>query len=151
MGTHNDSNDIVVHSFVPTDRNCTNLSSPCDVWKVIEEFQLRWQPYNPKLQPSSCPWSDFGTIISVVDRIHNIAVLATRTIISCEQSLWHYSADCVVANTPSLHYLQSRQQELMYSQFWMKYIVYVVIKLCEITILPVSLLRYWVWHLQEAH
>ncbi len=72
------------------------------------------QPQAPTL---IVPPSDFGTIIQVVDRIHNIAVLGTRTIISCEQSLWNCSADCVVANTPSLHYLQSRQQELMYPPF----------------------------------
>jgi hypothetical protein len=69
----------------------------------------------PRVQPTSSPWSNFGTTILVVDIIHNIAVLGTRTIISCEQSLWHCSAHCVVANT-LLHYLQSQQQELGQSE-----------------------------------
>ncbi len=130
-----------MHSFLPTDRNCTNLSAHVMFEKLLKSSSCHGNDTTPKLQLPSCPWSDCGTIMLVVDRIHNIAVLGTRTSIRCEQSLWHCSAGGVVANTPSLHYLGSRQQELMYPQFWMKYIG-VVIELCEITILPVSLLRY---------
>ncbi len=117
IGTHTNSNDIVVHSFLARDRNWTNLSAPVmfEKWLKNSNFQLRWQRYNPRFQPSSCPWSDFGRTIFVVGIIHNIAVLGTRTIISCEQSLWHCSADCLVANT-LLHYLQSQQQELGQSE-----------------------------------
>jgi hypothetical protein len=106
-----------VHSFLARDRNWTNLSAHVmfEKWLKSCNFQLRWQRYNPRLQPSSCPWPDFGATILVVDIIHNIAVLGTRTIISCEQSLWHCSADCVVAIT-LLHYLQSKQQELGQSE-----------------------------------
>jgi len=98
-----------VHSFLARDRNWTNLSAHVmfEKWMKSSNFQFRWERYNPRVQPASCPWSDFGTTILVVDIIHNMTVLRTSTIISCEQSLWHCSAHCVVANT-LLHYLQSQ-------------------------------------------